>query len=75
MTEKKPPEQELVVQISLRDIYDTLVGVDKKVDPLVHKVEDHEGRIRSLERQVWGWVGAAGVVSGVASAIVTAFVK
>lgn len=74
MTEKKP-EQELVVQISLRDIYDTVVGIDKKVDPLVREVEDHEGRIRALERQVWAWVGAAGVIAGLAGALVSQFMK
>lgn len=57
-------ENEPVVKVTLPVIYEKLLEVDKKVDPIPSIVADHESRIRALERQVWIWLGASGVVGG-----------
>ena len=52
------------VTVALEAIYAKVLEIDKKVDPLPALVRDHETRIRSLERQVWIWVGASAVGGG-----------
>ena len=50
------------VRITNREIYEQLLAMDKKLDPLPNTVKDHESRIRALERLVWGAGGVGGVV-------------
>lgn len=46
------------VKVTLASIYEKLLDVDKKVDPVPELVKDHEGRIRKLEIQVAvQWIG------------------
>lgn len=53
MTDDQP-----TVKVTLASIYEKLLEVDKKVDPVPELVKDHEGRIRKLEIQVAvQWVG------------------
>lgn len=58
MTEDSDPG----VRITNRDIYDKLVVVERKVDPLPDRVADHEVRIRAIEKYLWIWIGASGVL-------------
>lgn len=39
--------------------HDLLVKIDTKLDVAINRVDDHEIRIRSLERHRWLWIGAA----------------
>ena len=53
------------VRITLKDVYTLLVEVSKKVDATQShgpQLEDHEKRIRAVERNVWIIVGI-GVVA------------
>lgn len=45
------------VQITLRDIYEVVIRLDKA--NIASRLSDHEDRIRSLERLVWAWAGGA----------------
>lgn len=51
------------VKVTLGAIYDKLLEVDKKVDPLPATVADHEKRIRAIETRVWTAVGAVGLIA------------
>lgn len=46
--------------------HDLLIRLDEKVETLIRKVDaltdDHEDRIRSLERQRWLFAGGASVI-------------
>jgi hypothetical protein len=57
-------------RVTLGVIYDKLVQLDKKVDPIPTQVSDHEVRIRAIERYLWIWIGAAGVVGAGAGQLV-----
>jgi hypothetical protein len=53
-------EPQPVVAITLREIYDAVVRLTGRVDVLIqqqsettHDVQDHENRLRSLERSRW----------------------
>lgn len=55
-----PSEPRLVVEIGLKEIYDQLVSLNTKVEvmsgdmkDLVKQAEDHEARLRALERNRW----------------------
>lgn len=55
--------------------HDLLIRLDQKVDNLTIIVstltDDHEKRIRSIERYVWKFIGALLVVDAVLGALVT----
>lgn len=65
MTDEQP-----VVKVTLATIYDKLLEVDKKVDPIPATVADHEKRIRAIETRVWSAIGAVGLM-----AIISPFVS
>lgn len=58
------------VRITNREIYDTLVLIDRKLEPIPSQVSDHEIRIRAIEKYLWIWIGAAGVLGAGASQVV-----
>lgn len=60
-----------VVKVTLDAIYATVLGIDKKVDPIPGTLLDHETRIRALERHVWLWLGAASVGGGGLTVIIS----
>jgi hypothetical protein len=53
--------EEPVARVTLTRIYEKLLDVEAKVDPLPRRVDDHEIRIRAIEKYLWVWIGAAGV--------------
>src|SRR5690606_31252021 len=62
------PEEEDAVKVTLRDVYAIMLEVRDQVrdmHPLPSRIEDHETRIRSLERKVWAAAGAAAAAGGV----------
>ena len=60
-----------VVAVSLVQIYEKLVDIDKKFDPVPATIADHENRLRTLEKHMWVWVGAASLGSGGIGALIT----
>ena len=55
-------DNEPVVRVTLTTIYNKLLDVEDAVDPLPKKVEDHEVRLRAIEKYLWIWIGASGVL-------------
>lgn len=55
-------ETEPGVRITNREIYNTLLEVKGLVDPIPDVVKDHEVRIRAIEKYLWIWIGASGVL-------------
>lgn len=63
------PDEARVV-ITNREIYDAVVKLTAEVAPLPDRVDDHEVRIRAIEKYLWIWIGASGLAgAGVASII------
>lgn len=54
------PDTEPSAKITLNTIYQLLIEMKHATDPLPKKVEDHEVRIRAIEKYLWVWIGAAG---------------
>lgn len=75
-----PQQPPVVVAITLREIYDAVVRLTGRVDVLIqqqtdtaHDVQDHEARLRSLERSRWPLhsVTALLALAGLAVAVLT----
>lgn len=56
------------VKITLRDIYEVVVRLDKA--NANDRLNDHEDRIRALEKQVWAWAGGAALAGALIGQIV-----
>lgn len=59
------------VFITNQKIYDVLMEVKGTVTPLPAQVSDHEVRIRAIEKYLWIWIGAAGVLGAGVSQVAT----
>lgn len=59
------------VRITNREIYNAVLDLKQAVNPLPGQVSDHEIRIRAIEKYLWIWIGAAGVLGAGASQVIT----
>lgn len=66
------PAPDQFVVITNREVYEAVVELGRKLDPLPATLTDHETRIRSLERKVWGAAGVAGVAGATVTALASA---
>jgi hypothetical protein len=55
-------EEEPAIRITMTTVYNKLLDVERIVDPMPVQVSDHEVRIRAIERYLWIWIGASGVL-------------
>lgn len=58
-------------EVTIREIYDKVQEISTKMDVLAtrfhageQKTEDHESRIRALERRVWVATGSSAMLAG-----------
>lgn len=68
-------DDEPVVRVTLTTIYNKLLDVEDKVDPLPAKVNDHEVRLRAIEKYLWIWIGAAAALGAGGSSLVQALIS
>ena len=61
------------VKITLRDIYEVVVRLDRA--NAHNRLTDHEERIRALEKQVWAWAGGAALAGGLIGQVFSLFLK
>jgi hypothetical protein len=59
--------EEPVARITLTTIYTEVV----KLTGIPSQVKDHEVRIRAIEKYLWIWIGAAGVIGAGAAQLVS----
>lgn len=53
-----------------REVLDRLVRIETKLDLSISRVDDHETRLRRLERVMWIAAGAAATGGGIVGAII-----
>lgn len=58
-------------RITVREVYDAVMSLRQDLQHTPRMVDDHEERIRDLERKVWGAAGIATVLGVVISQIIT----
>lgn len=54
--------EDATVKITLDAIYSKLLDVEQTLHPLPQQVSDHEIRLRAIEKYMWIWIGAAGIL-------------
>ena len=83
------PEQDHVIVITLRDVWKSqeeqakvLVKMDAKLDTVIlnasslkHTTDDHESRIRELEKFAWKAAGIGGLSGALLGAIAAAIIN
>lgn len=58
------------VEITPKEIYDKLVELVVAMSPVPSRIEDHENRLRTLERKIWMAAGfAAAIGTGLGTAL------
>lgn len=73
------PQNTPGVVVTLTQIYDQILemrgdvtDIKTKLENLTSKTDDHESRIRSLERRVWAAGGAGGAIGGFLTYLISA---
>lgn len=64
-------ENDATVRITNREIYNAVIELKDTVNPLPKQVSDHEVRIRAIEKYMWIWIGAAGILGAGVSQVAT----
>jgi len=54
--------EEATARITLREVYDAVQSLKQELSSLPKIAEDHEDRIRELERRVWSFAGVAAIL-------------
>lgn len=67
--------EEPAVKVTLTTIYDKLLGLEERLAPLPGHVSDHEVRIRAIEKYLWIWIGASGVLGAGAGQLINYLVS
>ena len=49
-------------RVTLKDVYAVALETKEALYPLPATVRDHEVRIRAIEKYLWIWIGASGVL-------------
>ena len=57
--------------ITLREVYDAVVGLKVELDGIPKIAADHENRIRDLERKVWSYSGLAAIAGAVIAQVIS----
>lgn len=57
--------------ITLREVYDAVVGLKEELNGVPRITADHEERIRELERRVWSFAGIATILGAALAQIVS----
>ena len=61
--------------ITLREVYDAVVGLKVELDGIPKIAADHENRIRDLERKVWSYSSLAAIGGAALAQLVTYLLK
>lgn len=62
-------------EITLREVYNAVIELKYELAHTPKQVEDHENRLRSLEKLVWGLSGVATILGASLSQLITLLVK
>lgn len=67
--------EDTVAVITLREVYDAVVGLKEELSGVPRITADHEERIRDLERKVWSFSGIAAILGALLGQIISFLLK
>lgn len=62
-------------RVTLKQVYDLALETKEAIINLPERVNDHEIRIRAIEKYLWIWIGAAGGAGAGVVQIINAIVS
>lgn len=62
-------------EITLREVYDAVIELKYELAHTPKQVDDHEKRIRSLEKLIWSLSGIASLLGAALSQLINALVN
>lgn len=68
-------DDQLQAVITLREVYDAVVGLKEELNGVPTITADHETRIRDLERKVWSYSSLAAIAGAALAQLVTYLLK
>lgn len=66
---------ESTTEITLREVYDAVIELKYELAHTPKQVDDHEKRIRSLERLIWSLSGIASLLGAALSQLINALIN
>ena len=66
---------EQTTEITLREVYNAVIELKYELAHTPKQVDDHEKRIRSLERLIWSLSGIASLLGAALSQLISALVN
>ena len=70
-----PNDPTTSARITVREVYDAVQSLRQELQHTPRMVDDHEQRLRDLERKVWGAAGVATVLGAILSQLITMLVS
>jgi hypothetical protein len=67
--------EEPATRVTLKQVYDLALETKEAIINLPEKVNDHEIRIRAIEKYLWIWIGAAGGAGAGVTQLITAIIN
>lgn len=67
--------EDTVAVITLREVYDAVVGLKEELNGVPRITADHEERLRDLERKVWSFSGIAAVLGALLGQVISFLLK
>lgn len=67
--------EEPATRVTLSAVYSLVLELKTELSGLPRKVDDHEIRIRAIEKYLWVWIGAAGVGGAGVGQIINAVIS
>ncbi len=67
--------EDTVAVITLREVYDAVVGLKEELNGVPRITADHEERLRDLERKVWSFSGIAAILGALLGQIISFLLK
>lgn len=67
--------EDTVAVITLREVYDAVVGLKEELNGVPRITADHEERLRDLERKVWSFSGIAAILGALLGQVISFLLK